>query len=63
MTLSQRTSTSALGPKPVLSAAAGGVEGLGTNEIVGTTTPLDHVSDFPAIPAGWSYLDTAATAQ
>jgi cysteine desulfurase/selenocysteine lyase len=29
----------------------------------GNTTPLDHVSDFPAIPEGWSYLDTAATAQ
>jgi cysteine desulfurase/selenocysteine lyase len=28
-----------------------------------STTPLDHVSDFPAIPEGWSYLDTAATAQ
>jgi cysteine desulfurase/selenocysteine lyase len=27
------------------------------------TRPLDHVADFPAIPAGWSYLDTAATAQ
>ena len=27
------------------------------------TAPLDHVRDFPAIPAGWSYLDTAATAQ
>jgi cysteine desulfurase/selenocysteine lyase len=25
--------------------------------------PLDHVSDFPAIPEGWAYLDTAATAQ
>jgi cysteine desulfurase/selenocysteine lyase len=25
--------------------------------------PLDRVADFPAIPAGWSYLDTAATAQ
>ena len=25
--------------------------------------PLDRVSDFPAIPAGWAYLDTAATAQ
>jgi cysteine desulfurase/selenocysteine lyase len=25
--------------------------------------PLDHVADFPAIPRGWSYLDTAATAQ
>jgi UDP-N-acetylmuramoylalanine--D-glutamate ligase len=28
-----RPSTSAFGPKPVLSAAAGGVEGLGTNEV------------------------------
>ncbi|HZG09687.1 MAG TPA: cysteine desulfurase [Allosphingosinicella sp.] len=28
-----------------------------------STRPLDHVSDFPAIPEGWSYLDTAATAQ
>jgi cysteine desulfurase/selenocysteine lyase len=25
--------------------------------------PLDRLSDFPAIPFGWSYLDTAATAQ
>jgi cysteine desulfurase/selenocysteine lyase len=25
--------------------------------------PLDRVSDFPAIPSGWAYLDTAATAQ
>jgi cysteine desulfurase / selenocysteine lyase len=25
--------------------------------------PLDLVSDFPAIPHGWAYLDTAATAQ
>ena len=24
---------------------------------------LDHVRDFPAIPDGWAYLDTAATAQ
>jgi len=29
----------------------------------GETAPLDLVSDFPAIPGGWSYLDTAATAQ
>ncbi|WP_242116089.1 cysteine desulfurase [Sphingomonas lacusdianchii] len=28
-----------------------------------STTPLDRVGDFPAIPAGWSYLDTAATSQ
>lgn len=27
------------------------------------TAPLDRVADFPAIPAGWAYLDTAATAQ
>jgi len=25
--------------------------------------PLDRVSDFPAIPDGWTYLDTAATSQ
>ncbi|MES2097578.1 MAG: cysteine desulfurase [Pseudomonadota bacterium] len=25
--------------------------------------PLDVLSDFPAIPAGWHYLDTAATSQ
>ena len=25
--------------------------------------PLDLVADFPAIPPGWAYLDTAATAQ
>jgi cysteine desulfurase/selenocysteine lyase len=25
--------------------------------------PLDTVADFPAIPDGWTYLDTAATAQ
>ncbi|MEA3054250.1 MAG: cysteine desulfurase / selenocysteine lyase [Sphingomonadales bacterium] len=28
-----------------------------------STRPLDRLSDFPAIPEGWSYLDTAATAQ
>jgi cysteine desulfurase/selenocysteine lyase len=27
------------------------------------TRPLDLLADFPAIPAGWVYLDTAATAQ
>lgn len=27
------------------------------------TAALDHLADFPAIPAGWAYLDTAATAQ
>lgn len=25
--------------------------------------PLDRLADFPAIPDGWAYLDTAATAQ
>ncbi|HET9638476.1 MAG TPA: cysteine desulfurase [Allosphingosinicella sp.] len=25
--------------------------------------PLDRAADFPAIPEGWAYLDTAATAQ
>ena len=28
-----------------------------------TDAPLDLVADFPAIPAGWAYLDTAATSQ
>ncbi|UYY57982.1 cysteine desulfurase [Sphingomonas sp. S2-65] len=27
------------------------------------TTPLDVLADFPAIPQGWAYLDTAATSQ
>ncbi len=27
------------------------------------TRPLDLLADFPAIPDGWAYLDTAATAQ
>ena len=29
----------------------------------GVAAPLDVLADFPAIPAGWAYLDTAATAQ
>ncbi|MDK2767670.1 MAG: cysteine desulfurase [Sphingomonas sp.] len=29
----------------------------------GETLPLDLLADFPAIPAGWAYLDTAATSQ
>lgn len=28
-----------------------------------STRPLDWLADFPAIPVGWSYLDSAATAQ
>ncbi|WP_203310373.1 cysteine desulfurase [Sphingomonas beigongshangi] len=28
-----------------------------------TEQPLDTLADFPAIPSGWAYLDTAATAQ
>lgn len=27
------------------------------------TAPLDLLADFPAIPVGWAYLDTAATSQ
>src|SRR3954452_7256031 len=34
---------------------------LGTSERL--DAPLDLVSDFPAIPEGWAYLDSAATAQ
>jgi cysteine desulfurase / selenocysteine lyase len=32
-------------------------------DMAASTRPLDHVADFPAIPPGWSYLDSAATAQ
>jgi len=28
-----------------------------------STRPLDWLADFPAIPQGWAYLDSAATAQ
>ena len=28
-----------------------------------STRPLDRLADFPAIPEGWAYLDSAATAQ
>jgi cysteine desulfurase/selenocysteine lyase len=31
--------------------------------VLADTRPLDVVADFPAIPDGWAYLDTAATAQ
>ena len=31
--------------------------------VLTTTRPLDLVADFPAIPEGWAYLDTAATSQ
>jgi len=31
--------------------------------VAADTRPLDLLADFPAIPAGWAYLDTAATAQ
>jgi cysteine desulfurase/selenocysteine lyase len=31
--------------------------------VIATTRPLDLLADFPAIPAGWAYLDTAATSQ
>ena len=32
-------------------------------DAITSTRPLDRVADFPAIPEGWAYLDTAATAQ
>ena len=31
--------------------------------IIDTARPLDVLADFPAIPEGWAYLDTAATSQ
>ena len=31
--------------------------------VITDTRPLDLLADFPAIPAGWAYLDTAATSQ
>lgn len=31
--------------------------------VLTATAPLDVLADFPAIPAGWAYLDTAATSQ
>lgn len=31
--------------------------------VTAETRPLDLLADFPAIPEGWAYLDTAATAQ
>jgi cysteine desulfurase / selenocysteine lyase len=34
-----------------------------TLALASESRPLDTVADFPAIPAGWAYLDTAATAQ
>jgi cysteine desulfurase/selenocysteine lyase len=35
----------------------------GLMDMAVSAAPLDHVADFPAIPSGWSYLDSAATAQ
>ena len=32
-------------------------------DVASTTRPLDWLADFPAIPKGWAYLDSAATAQ
>jgi cysteine desulfurase/selenocysteine lyase len=32
-------------------------------DMAASTRPLDWRSDFPAIPEGWAYLDSAATAQ
>lgn len=52
--------TSSVSPHPPLADARGT---LSPNGRGGATAPLDLVSDFPAIPEGWAYLDTAATAQ
>ena len=49
--LSRSKASSARPPHPTLSPKGEG------------SKPLDLVSDFPAIPSGWAYLDTAATAQ
>jgi len=32
-------------------------------DMAASTRPLDWLADFPAIPEGWAYLDSAATAQ
>jgi cysteine desulfurase/selenocysteine lyase len=32
-------------------------------DVVASSRPLDRLADFPAIPEGWAYLDSAATAQ
>ena len=32
-------------------------------DMAGAATALDTLADFPAIPDGWAYLDTAATSQ
>jgi cysteine desulfurase / selenocysteine lyase len=39
------------------------VEGRASTSLSTNGNQLDLVSDFPAIPQGWAYLDTAATAQ
>lgn len=46
------------GPPPPSADAAGPPPHAGED-----VKPLDIVADFPAIPPGWAYLDTAATAQ
>ena len=48
-----------LDPHPSLSASPSGP--LPSPD--GRGSALDTLSDFPAIPAGWAYLDTAATSQ
>ena len=32
-------------------------------DAITSARPLDRLADFPAIPEGWAYLDSAATAQ
>jgi cysteine desulfurase / selenocysteine lyase len=51
--LSPSELANAVRPHPTLSRTGGGFK----------TAPLDRLADFPAIPEGWAYLDTAATAQ
>jgi cysteine desulfurase/selenocysteine lyase len=41
----------------------GGFDQLSQAGSMNSLRPLDYLSDFPAIPQGWAYLDTAATAQ
>src|SRR5436190_2793574 len=39
------------------------LKGRGEVDMAASTRPLDWLADFPAIPEGWAYLDSAATAQ
>ncbi|EEF24800.1 cysteine desulfurylase, putative, partial [Ricinus communis] len=41
----------------------GSLAGYRAMTVTADARPLDLLADFPAIPAGWHYLDTAATSQ